>query len=104
MTIDDTLRNQIASINQLSENVINSLESIYSSMQVSRYGMSEYQSILLEILQVNACTPINRFIDTIPDTNTFKAAFDLDYCQKSYGGILQKGLLVAIQVLLDGLE
>lgn len=62
--------------------------------------MGDYSSILIDMLQNNACTSVPRFINTISDDSLFKAKFNVDDCTSAASGTLTRGLVVAIPYLL----
>jgi len=63
--------------------------------------MGDYCSILIGMLQDNACTAVPRFVDSISDESLFKSKFSVDDCSSAASGTLTRGLVVAIPYLLE---
>ncbi|EAS04134.2 transmembrane protein, putative (macronuclear) [Tetrahymena thermophila SB210] len=102
-SLSSSLAEQLDAINSNSQNTINGLQAAVQSLQFSRNQMGDYNKILLDILQNDACTPILKILDYVSDSSQDKKNFNITQCQQSYNGILQKGLIITMQNILQGL-
>ncbi|KAL4478158.1 hypothetical protein ABPG73_000358 [Tetrahymena malaccensis] len=101
--LSPSLGEQLDAINANSQKTINGLQEAVQSLQFSRNQMGDYNKILLDILQNDACTPILQILDYVSDSSQDKKNFNMTQCTQSYNGILQKGLIITMQNILQSL-
>ncbi|KAL4492575.1 hypothetical protein ABPG72_007688 [Tetrahymena utriculariae] len=102
-SLSRSLGEQLDTISSNNQNTINGLQEAVQSLQFSRNQMGDYNKILLDILQNDACTPILKILDYVSDSSQDKKNFNITQCKQSYDGILQKGLIITIQNILQSL-